>query len=79
MRQIVKTSTCKRYHLEKDGTLKHLGTFSYKFIDEIPPVDRTRVFAMNEEMLAAANSKRMAMERDFERFVDAACEIGGEV
>ena len=75
MKKVTRIVTSKRYHLESDGSLTYLGTYSYRFTETVAPENRTRVFAMTEQMLAAANAKRRAEEEAFERLVDAAQEV----
>ena len=75
MRKVTKTSTCKRYHIEPDGSLKFLGTFTYTYTEEVAPVNRTRVLAQTERMIAAAYAKQLADEESFERLVDAAADV----
>ena len=79
MKKVIKTATVKRYHQEKDGTLKYLGTFTYKYLEEVQPEERTRVMAMDENLLAVANARRRTWESAFEKLVDAACEEGGAI
>ena len=74
MRNVTTKSSYKEYHLEPDGSLKYVRTVEYTRREEVAPINRTRVFAQTERMIASANAKQLAEAEAFENWVDRASD-----